>query len=688
VSVRPAVGPQGRSVYSGRNWEGFSPDAYLSGVAFEQSIHGLQDAGVQATAKHYLLNEQEILRNPVYYPNGTLQFESISSNVDDRTVRKSNKPMDHTIADSILTSCLMIDENYLWPYANAIHANAAAVMCCYNRVNGSYGCQNSKMLNGLLKEELGFQGYVMSDWYATHSGVASIEAGLDMDMPGHLRGRTPNDEGTAYLGYFGANLTESMNNGTIDMDRLDDMISRIMTPYYALHQDDEEFPSVDPSSGTLNTFSPPNTWFRDWNLTGEASRDVRDNHGDLIRKHAAASTVLLKNKDALPLKGPRTIAVFGNDAGDITEGTPNQQIFEFGTLAVGGGSGAARFTYLVTPLEAVKARAAKDNALVQHFLNNTLINAQGVTPLWNPQEPEVCLVFLKGWAAEATDRLTLDLDWEGNEVVETVARDCSNTIVVTHSSGVNSLPFAEHPNVTAILVAHYPGQESGNSIVDVLYGDVNPSGRLPYTIAHNASDYNGPIVTDIETTGAEDWQAWFDEGLHTDYKYFDAQNKSVLYEFGFGLSYTTFEMSDLKISRVDPEANITSEAEDREILPGGNPALWETLYTAEVTVRNTGDVRGATIAQLYISLPEDSTPKGSPVRQLRGFDKVELAPGQRGQAKFELMRRDLSYWDVVSQQWLIPDGDFTVSVGFSSRDLVEVDTFTALGDGNTRGNEL
>lgn len=561
-------------------------------------------------------------------------------------------------------------------------------MCSYQRINGSYGCQNSKTLNGLLKQELGFQGYVMSDWYATHSGVAAVEAGLDMDMPGHIRGRIPNSEGTAYLTYFGANLTESMNNGTIEMDRLDDMITRIMTPYYALHQD-EGYPSVDPSAALLNTFALPDTYFREWNLTGEASRDVRDNHGDLIRKHAAASTVLLKNEDsALPLKAPQSIAVFGNDAGEVTEGPLNQQPFEFGTLAVGGGSGAARFTYLVSPLEAIKTRAAKDGALVQPFLNNTLINTSNVTELWNPQEPEVCLVFLKGWASEATDRLSLDLDWDGNDLVENVARDCSNTIVVTHSSGINNLPFAEHPNVTAILIAHYPGQESGNSIVDVLYGDVNPSGRLPYTIAHNGTDYNGPITTDVDTTGPDDWQSWFDEGLHTDYKHFDAQNMSVLYEFGFGLSYTTFEMSDIKIRRADPEANITSEAEDREILPGGNPALWETLYTAEVTVRNTGDVRGATVAQLYLSLPEDSTPEGSPVRQLRGFDKVELASGQRGQAKFDLMRRDLSYWDIVSQQWLIPDGDFTVSVGFSSRDLVEIATFTALGGGDARGNEL
>ncbi|KAH7309163.1 putative beta-glucosidase [Stachybotrys elegans] len=654
VALAPALGPMGRSAYSGRNWEGFSPDAYLSGIAFAQSIHGLQDAGVQATAKHYLLNEQEVLRNPVRYPNGTLQFEAISSNADDRTVH----------------------ENYLWPYANAIRAKASAVMCSYNRVNGSYGCQNSKLLNGLLKEELGFQGYVMSDWFATHSGVASIEAGLDMDMPGYFLPRAFSDSGDDYLSFFGANVTQAINNGTLEMDRLDDMITRILTPYYALGQD-EDFPTIDPSSAKLNTFVRESDYFRDFNLIGPSSRDVRDNHGEIIRKHAAASTVMVKNEGILPLKAPKRIAVFGNDAGEVTEGPLNQQKFEFGTLAVGGGSGASLFTYLITPLEAIKARSRQDGALVQAFLNNTQVVNSNVTNLWNPQEPEVCLVFLKGWASEGSDRLTLDLDWQGNELVEKVANVCSDTVVVTHSSGVNNLPFAQHPNVTAILIAHYPGQESGNSIVDVLYGDVNPSGKLPYTIAHNGSDYNGPITTDVETTGVDDWQSYFTEGLETDYKYFDAHNISVLYEFGFGLSYTTFEMTGLEISPVDTDTEITPAPEKREVQPGGNPALWETLYTARVTLRNTGDVRGATVAQLYITLP-DSAPEGSPVRQLRGFDKIELSPGQRGTVQFDLMRRDISYWDVVSQQWLIPSGEFTVRVGFSSRDIVEVATFTAV----------
>ncbi|KAK7943921.1 beta-glucosidase-related glycosidase [Apiospora aurea] len=621
VALSPVCGPLGRSAYSGRNWEGFAADPYLTGVAMEETIKGHQDAGVQATPKHFIGNEQETQRNPKFDETGTNVIqEAVSSNIDDRTMH----------------------ELYLWPFANSVRAKAASIMCSYQRLNGSYGCENSKTLNGLLKGELGFQGYVMSDWGAVHSGVASIESGLDMNMPGGLGsyGMDPT------LGsFFGANVTTAVNNGTLDATRLDDMIRR------------------------LNTFFKKKDWkAEDWNMTGESSRDVRGNHGDLIRKHGAEATVLLKNVNkALPLKAPKSIAVFGNDAGDITEGFLNQKDYEFGTLAAGGGSGTGRLTYIITPLEAVKARAKKDGALVQQWLNNTLIASSNVTDLWNPTPPEVCIVFLKTWAEEGADRKHLSVDWDGEEIVASVAKDCANTVVVTHSSGINVLPFADHPNVTAILAAHYPGQESGNSIADILYGDVNPSGHLPYTIAFNGTDYNAPPTTQVNTTGIDDWQSWFDEKLEIDYRYFDAHNISVRYEFGFGLSYTTFELADVKVETLD--SAITTTPKDEPIQPGGNPALWAPLYNVTVEVSNTGDVDGAAVPQLYVNFPAATTPAGTPPQQLRGFDKVMLKKGEKATVSFELMRRDLSYWDVVSQGWVIPAGEFTLSAGLSSRDF-------------------
>ncbi|KAI5202615.1 hypothetical protein E4T39_04702 [Aureobasidium subglaciale] len=644
VALSPVAGPLGRSAYSGRNWEGFSPDPYLTGIAMYETITGHQDAGVQATAKHFIGNEQETQRNPVYKQNAslnTVESEAVSANMDDRTMH----------------------ELYLWPFADAVKAGAAAFMCAYQRLNGSYACENSKAQNGLLKTELGFQGYVMSDWGAVHSGVASVEGGLDMNMPGGLGsyGAIP-----GVGSYFGGNITAMVKNGTVSESRIDDMIIRQMTPYYWLGQD-KDFPTVDPSSGLLNTFSPVYTWLRDWNLTGPSSRDVREDHNEAIRKHGAAATILLKNENgALPLKAPKSIAVFGNDASEPTQGLFNQANYEFGTIVAGGGSGTGRAVEIVTPLQAIKAKAKEDGAIVQYWLNNTDLAKSDIKSLWIPKVPEVCIVMLKTWAEEAADRESLNVDWEGDEVVARVAAVCNNTVVVTHSSGINVLPWADHPNVTAIVAAHFPGEESGNSLVDILYGKVNPSGHLPYTIALNGTDYNAPPTTGINTTGIDDWQSWFDEKLEIDYRYFDARDMAVRYEFGFGLSYTTFNATGLSAT---PAVNtITSEPEDLPILPGGNPALWETVYTVNATISNSGKVAGAAVPQLYVSLPS-TAPEGTPIRQLRGFEKIYLEPGQQETVVFELKRRDLSYWDVVSQQWLIPTGSFGFDIGFSSRDL-------------------
>lgn len=610
----------------------------------EETITGMQSNGLQACAKHWVAYEQESQRNPTYTGGltGDIIYESVSSNLDDRTMH----------------------ELYMWPFANAVKAGVASVMCSYNRINGTYSCENSKSQNGLLKEELGFQGYVMSDWGGTHSGMSSVEGGLDMDMPGGL-GLYGLVFGEA--SYFGGNITNGVNNGTLALSRVDDMVTRIMTPFFYLGQD-QDYPLVDPSGVDLNTFSPRSTWFRNFTLNGTSSRDVRGNHAELIRKLGAASAVLLKNENnTLPLSKPKSIAVFGNDASEDVLGFYNQANWEYGTITVGGGSGTGRLTYLITPLDALKARAAADGTLLQQWLNNTLIATTNISTLAIPQLPEVCLVFLKTYAEEGADRTSLDVDWSGNEVVESVASWCSNTVVVTHSSGINNLPFASHPNVTALIAAHYPGQESGNAIVDILYGDVNPSAKMPYTIALENNDYNGLPITAVNSTDPYAWNAWFDEKLEIDYRYFDAKNMSVLYEFGYGLSYTTFSVSNLTISK-SSTANITALPPAQATLPGGNPALWETIYTATVILENTGSVPGAEVPQLYLGFPS-STPAGTPPKQMRGFEKVYLEVGQRVVVEFPLARRDVSYWDIVAQDWVIPSGAFNVMVGFSSRNI-------------------
>lgn len=245
------------------------------------------------------------------------------------------------------------------------------------------------------------------------------------------------------------------------------------------------------------------------------------------------------------------------------------------------------------------------------------------------------------------------------------------------------MPWASHPNITAIVAAHFPGQESGNSLVDILYGDVNPSGKLPYTIAHNQSDYSFATITNstalLETEDPNAWQSDFTEGLLIDYRHFDYANESVLYEFGFGLSYTTFDISNLTLSNVYAGGNITASPAPAPIAPGGNPTLYDVLYHATARISNAGSVVGATVPQLYLELPQvEGSATATPVRVLRGFEKVSLQPGESTVVGFDLMRRDVSYWDTGAQEWRIAEGEVGVKVGFSSRDLQLSGSFSTL----------
>ncbi|KGO37538.1 Glycoside hydrolase, superfamily [Penicillium expansum] len=660
VMLGPVGGPLGRSALGGRNWEGFSPDPYLTGVAMDHTIRGVQSQGVQANAKHIIGNEQETQRKATEIDGQMVA--AVSSNIDDRTMH----------------------ELYLWPFADAVHAGVASVTCSYNRVNGTYSCQNKQVLNDLLKKELGFEGWVMSDYMGAMSGVDSAAAGMDMNQPGPISGTQLNET------YWGPSLVTAVQNGSVPETRLNDMVQRILTPYLYFGQNHGSYPSIDPSSEllTLENFGV---------LTGmhllspstatPAGRDVRGNHSALIRTMGSAGTVLLKNVNhTLPLKSPRNIGVFGEDAADITTGALNPNAgYNVGTLIVGGGSGGGRTSSIVPPLEAIKTRARKIGAQVQYITNTTVLTSGEQTTLY--PWPEICLVFLKTWETEGVDRTDLEADGNSTQLVEAVANLCpKRTVVITHSGCPNVMPWASNPNVVAILAAHYPGEESGNSIADVLWGDVNPSGRLPYTVAKNATDYNGPIVnvTGPDATEEWAWQSNFTEGLFIDYRHFDSQEITPLYEFGYGLSYTTFSLASPISVTLTPSAShgsisTTPPAADNSTLAlGGNPNLWTTLVNASTHVKNTGSRRGASVVQLYLSFPRGGVPSGTPIRVLRGFEKVPLNAGESKKVSFSLTRRDLSYWDVQAQDWRIPSGEIQISVGFSSRDLPLNSTVTLI----------
>ncbi|KAH6972943.1 glycosyl hydrolase family 3 N terminal domain-containing protein [Ilyonectria sp. MPI-CAGE-AT-0026] len=642
VHLGPSSGPIGRHALGGRNWESFGPDPYLAGIAMGASVSGIQSVGVQACSKHYIGNEQETQRTQTTQDDGTV-IEAISANIDDRTLH----------------------ELYLWPFANAVQAGTATVMCSYNRVNGTYSCANPDTLS-ILKDELAFPGYVVSDWYATHGTADFANAGLDVEMPGNV-------SALAGPAYFGELLLEAVNNGTVSKTRLNNMAERVLTPYFALRQD-KNFPSLDPANGAaMLTYQYGHGSSLAAYYPEVPARDVRRDHAKLIRKVGAAGTVLLKNLNGtLPLTGEKQFGVFGNDASYPTIGSvflsSQTEGFEMGTVDIGGGSGTVRHTKLVTPLEAIQKRVDALGGRVQVLLDNNEITDGRFRTIY--PTPEVCLVFLKAYAGEGHDRQSIDLEWNATAVVESTASICTNTIVVVHAPGVISMPWADNENVTAILLAHYPGEQSGNSIVDLLWGDVEPSGRLPYSIPKKQSDY-GPAIVNLTSSdiSPDAWNADFNEGQMIDYRHFDAEGIDPAYEFGFGLSYTKFQMGrDLQIKVKSGVSSLADKS--KGIAPGGLKDLWATVANVTVEISNVGSSAGYAVPQLYISFPKDTTPEHTPMKVLRGFEKVYLKRGEKKKVSFELMRRDLSFWAATEKRWVIPDGKFTFRAGFSSKLLM------------------
>lgn len=288
------------------------------------------------------------------------------------------------------------------------------------------------------------------------------------------------------------------------------------------------------------------------------------------------------------------------------------------------------------------------------------------TTLGVAADSDVCIVFINAWAGEGGDRSELR-DTDQDTMVNAVANNCNNTIVVINTPGPRLVDaWIEHTNVTGVIYGGPLGQESGNAIDDVLFGAVNPSGRLINTIAKNESDY------DSNTQITQSLDLDFSEGNYIDYKYFDKYNVTPRYEFGYGLSYTTFNYS----STVTITPNTTALAQSYAtgaLAIGGREDLWDVVASVSTSISNSGSVAGAEVAQLYIQFPNAAD---EPVRQLRGFKKVMVQPGASADVEFALKRRDLSVWDVSAQAWKIESGEYVFFVGASSRDLRAQATLT------------
>ncbi|GAB1744517.1 hypothetical protein NU219Hw_g1788t1 [Hortaea werneckii] len=654
VLLGPVGGPLGRIARGGRNWEGFSNDPYLSGQLIAPTVTGIQES-VIACVKHWLFNEQETNRNPFAF--GFLGYfgnQAVSSNVDDRTTH----------------------ELYMWPFQDALAAGAGSVMCSYQRANNSYGCQNSKLMNGLLKTELGFQGFVVSDWYAVHTGIAANKAGLDMVMPS-----------SSFL--TPESLAEAVNNGSISAERLTDQATRILAAWYRFAELEE--PGLNQHEGT-----------------NAQTEDVKSS----LLQGAIEGHVLVKNTEgALPLdpSSTDTLNLFGYDAigglntsaegfGLYDIGLANTQKYEDGrlftfidyylqagdilpdphagpqialdgTILSGGGSGAVKVAWSISAHDALASRARTWN----QTLHTQFVGQKPTVKA--PDAP--CIVMINAQSSEGWDRSGIR-DEYSDTLVQNVASQCKNTIVVIHNAGVRLVDtWIENANVTAVIFAHVPGQMNGEALAAILYGEQSPSGRLPYTVAKTEADYGDLLSPSLPSAKTPLYpQSTFDEGLFIDYKHFLQHDIAPRYPFGYGLTYSTFTYSNLSIRLAEgattsplpptfqsPSSNTTTTT----ALPpqGGNPALFHHLATITVQITNTGFVPAAEVAQLYIEVASSGLPLA-----LRGFEKKHLVPGETATFSFPLRRKDLSIWDVERQEWRLSKGPHGVNVGKSVGEIL------------------
>jgi len=578
-----------RAPASGRVWENFGEDPYLSGVCGAQITKGYQDSGVIVAAKHYVANDVEHNR------------EASTSNMDEQTLMEIHvEPFYRTIKDG----------------------DAGSVMASYNAVNDVYVVQNKKVLTDILKEGIGFQGFIMSDWWAIHDLEGSFNAGMDMNMPGGKAW------GPDYVNnsFWGSNISTAIKSGKVSASRLDDAVRRIIRTLYRFDQ----------MSGYPNV-----------NLRAQSM------HADTNRQAAIESTILLKNADdVLPVTNKyRKIAIIGKDADKAQKCTDTA--CTNGNIIQGWGSGTTDFVGVSDPASAIKSRASKEGITVVSSISDS--TSEGANAA---KDADVAVVFVRASSGEEYivvdnnkgDRNNLDLWHGGNDLVKSVAAVNKNTVVVIHAPATVNLPFLN--NVKAVIHAGMPGAESGNAIASILFGDSNPSGHLPFTWAAR-EDYCCDVAYPGELPKGGNSKTAYDykEGLFVGYRWFDKKNKTPIFPFGHGLSYTTFDYSNLSVSLKKSGTNVVG-------------------LEATVTVENTGSVEGATVPMLFLGFPNVSEMGDYPVRGLKAFEKVNLKAGQKKTVTLSVDQHGLSYYNTSKKSFVVPTGgEFTVYVGKSAGDL-------------------
>jgi beta-glucosidase len=483
-------------------------------------------------------------------------------------------------------------EIYYPPFRSAVNAGLGAIMAAYNRVNGQFACE-SPVLNATVKKLWGYDGFIMSDWDAYFSTVGAAHNGLDMDM---------------YNGGFGSGpLGNAIAAGNVPMADLNGMVHRILTTMFRLGQFDRT------PSGSLSAV---------------VTNAVRQ---QFTRVAAEAGTVLLQNNGALlPLNSTaiHSIAVLGS-AGGVKP------------ISTGNGSGGVNLPYDISPLMGISNRAGA--GVKVSYAQGDHGNIAAAVAL--ARSADVAVVCVGERTAEGADR-KLSLPGDQDALITAVAAANPHTIVVLYASSATLMPWS--PNVAAILMAWYPGQENGNALAQILFGDANPSGKLPVTIPPDARQV--PASTPAQYPGVNG-QVTYAEGLNIGYRWYDANNVTPRFAFGHGLGYTTFGYSNLTVSPVSPSGQVQ----------------------VGFDLKNTGPRSGAEVAQLYLGFPAAAH---EPPKLLKGFTKVPLLAGQTKHVTIDLDWQDLAIWDATARGWIVTPGTFQVLVGASSRDLRLTGSFT------------
>jgi len=571
----------GREPRCGRTFETAGEDPVLAGRIKSQHIKAIQDQNVIAGIKHFALNDQE-----------TSRFTA-DVVIDERGARESD----------LLAFEIGVKDS-----------GVQSVMCSYNLIGGIYSCENSHLLTDILKNEWGFQGFVMSDWGGTHSSVKAATAGLDQEQPdtGYFEGT--NAEG----------LKQAIQNGHMQSAVLDNMVHRILRAMFTVgaYQHPTQVTSIDAA-------------------TDAAIAQEMEEQGAVLLKNASGQ---------LPLsKALKSIAVIGSHADiAVLSGGGSAQVIPVGGPAISTPAPCPPCWGNVvwdpsSPLQAIQAKVP--SAAVKFDDGTSTTSAAALAAA-----ADAAIVFVSQWESEGMDLPDLSFSNNQDALVAAVAAANPHTIVVIESGGAQVMPWLA--NVGAVLEAWYPGQRGGEAIANLLFGDVNPSGKLPITFPASVNDLPHPAISAPPANSTAPFPVAYNEGFLVGYKYYDAKSITPLFPFGFGLSYTTFTLTNTQLA-LGPAANGS--------------------FTVSIDVNNTGSVAGAEVAQVYLSLPAST---GEPPKRLVGWQKVSVQPGQTQTVTVDVdalsSAHPLSYWDSTTGGWQIANGDYEVYVGNSSGNVTPV----------------